>query len=57
MSYLAIFLGGGLGAVARYGLARWAISAGKELMWGTLAANVLACLLLGYLAYRVLWGL
>lgn len=51
MSYLAIFLGGGLGSLARYSLARWAISAGKEIMWGTLAANVLACLILGYLAY------
>ena len=37
--------------MARYGLSRWAISAGKEIMWGTLGANVLACLLLGYLAY------
>ncbi|MFK8055989.1 MAG: fluoride efflux transporter CrcB [Saprospiraceae bacterium] len=51
MSYLAIFLGGGLGSLARYGLARWAINTGKELLWGTLAANVLACLILGYLAY------
>jgi len=51
VSYLAIFIGGGLGSMARYGLARWAISAGREIMWGTLAANVLACLLLGYLAY------
>lgn len=51
MSYLAVFIGGGLGSIARYGLARWAITAGREIMWGTLAANVLACLLLGYLAH------
>jgi len=51
VSYLAVFLGGGFGSLARYGLARWAIDAGREILWGTLAANVLACLLLGYLAY------
>ncbi len=53
MSYLAIFLGGGLGSVARFGLSRWAITAGKEVLWGTLAANTLACLILGYLAFSI----
>ncbi len=51
MSYLAIFVGGGLGSLARYGLARYALAAGREVLWGTLAANVLACSLLGYLAF------
>ena len=50
MSYLAVFVGGGIGSVLRFALARWAIASGRELLWGTLAANVLACLLLGYLA-------
>lgn len=49
MSYLAIFIGGGLGSLARFGLGRWAILQGRELFWGTLLANGLACLLLGYL--------
>ena len=49
MSYLLVFLGGGLGSVARFALARWAIAAGREALWGTLAANLFACLLLGYL--------
>ena len=53
MSYLAIFFGGGLGSLTRFGLSRWAILAGKEVMWGTLAANTIACLVLGYLAFSV----
>ena len=48
---LAVFLGGGAGALARYGLGRWAVGAGRELLWGTLAANALACALLAYLAF------
>ena len=51
MSYLAVFLGGGLGSMARFGLARWALAAHRELLWATLGANVLACLLLGYLVF------
>ena len=47
-----VFLGGGLGSVMRYGLARWALATGREALWGTLAANVLACALLGYLLAR-----
>ena len=45
----AVFVGGGIGSVLRYALARWALASGREALWGTLAANVLACLLLGYL--------
>lgn len=45
----AVFAGGGGGALARYGLARWAAAAGREAYWGTLAANALACGLLAYL--------
>lgn len=45
----AVFVGGGGGALARYGLARWALAAGREAFWGTLAANALACGLLAYL--------
>lgn len=49
--WLAIAVGGAVGAVARYGLAlgatRWA---GAGFPWGTLVANVSGCLLLGCLA-------
>lgn len=45
----AVFAGGGAGALARYGLAHWALAGGREALWGTLAANALACGLLAYL--------
>ena len=53
MSYLAVFVGGGAGSVARFLLARWALHFGARGIWGTLAANVAACALLGYLATDV----
>ena len=51
MSYLAVFVGGGAGAVLRYLLGRWAVVSGREVLWATLATNFVACLLLGYLLY------
>lgn len=47
----AVFVGGGLGALGRYGLALWARRLAPEaaLPWGTLAANLLGCALLGLL--------
>lgn len=47
----AVFLGGGCGAAARYGLGAWAVASGRVALWGTLAANALACALLAYLAF------
>lgn len=45
---ILIFLGGGLGSLARFGvgktLADWSVS----VPYGTLAANVLACVILGF---------
>lgn len=53
---LLIFIGGGLGSLLRYGLSRWPGNPSGGFPWGTLAANVLACLVLGlavhYLATR-----
>ncbi len=47
---LAIGLGGALGSVLRYGLSLWVHSiAGRGFPWGTLAVNVLGCLLMGVL--------
>ena len=44
---LAVFLGGGLGSMARFGLSRLIISLFPSgFPWGTFAANVLSCLLL-----------
>ena len=49
--WVAVAIGGAVGAVARYGLslgvARWW---GVGFPWGTLIANALGCLLLGALA-------
>ena len=46
LSYLFVALGGALGAMARYGLQVW-LQRGVDFPWGTLAANLLGCLLLG----------
>lgn len=44
---LLIFLGGGLGSLARFGVGRALSNWPGNLQYGTLAANVLACLVLG----------
>lgn len=46
---LAIFLGGGLGSLSRYGLGKWIGIGATGFPFGTLAANLLACLILGFL--------
>lgn len=50
MNWLLVFIGGGLGSIARYGIARLlpAVDLAKgELPWATLLANLLACIVLG----------
>lgn len=44
---LAIFIGGGLGAVARWGIGR--LLPATTLPWSTLVVNVLGCFVLGLL--------
>lgn len=52
-----IFLGGGLGALARYGLGLAAARAfGPDLPWGTLACNLIGGLAMGALAAALLSG-
>lgn len=49
MILLFIAVGGALGAMARYGLGTWVQErAGFGFPWGTLAVNVLGCLLIGF---------
>ncbi|MFQ5690583.1 MAG: fluoride efflux transporter CrcB [Gemmatimonadota bacterium] len=49
MTWLYIGLGGGIGAVARFGLAGWIQAhAGETFPWGTLVVNGLGSLLLGF---------
>lgn len=48
MTYVWVFVGGGLGSLCRFGLAQWLNRSG-EYPWGTLLANGLACIILGLL--------
>ncbi|MBU8869480.1 MAG: fluoride efflux transporter CrcB [Gemmatimonadales bacterium] len=49
-SLLLIGIAGALGAVARYGIGIWTMrTLGSHFAFGTLAVNVLGCLLLGFL--------
>ncbi len=53
VTILAIFVAGGLGALARYGLSGWLqVASGSEFPWGTFVVNVLGALLFG-LVYGV----
>lgn len=50
MSWLMVFLGGGLGSLARYGISRLlppVSLADGDFPWATLLANLLACIVLG----------
>jgi fluoride exporter len=50
LDILFVFLGGGLGSVSRYGVSRLAARLfGNGFAWGTLAVNLLGCLLIGIL--------
>lgn len=49
LNLLYVFIGGGLGSLCRYAIARGMTSFKLNLPVGTFIANVLACLVLGYL--------
>lgn len=48
MSYLWVFIGGGLGSLCRFGLSQW-LNRPIAYPYGTLLANGLSCILLGFL--------
>ncbi len=51
---LAIFLGGGLGAIARYGVGKLSLNfISSSIPIGTFIANVLSCVVLGLVVYFV----
>ena len=51
MSYFWIFLGGGLGSMARFAMAGWITSLlGAAFPWGTLMVNVSGSLVIGWFA-------
>lgn len=52
MSYLWVFIGGGLGSISRYALAK-SLNASGDYPWGTLLANGLSCIILGVLLAMV----
>jgi CrcB protein len=54
--YLCVFVGGGLGSIARYGLGQWMSSARPQLPWATFSANLLSCFLLGILVAASMKG-
>lgn len=51
---LAIFVGGGMGSLARFGISRWLGASESGFPVGTLAANFVASLILGFVAAYVL---
>lgn len=54
MFYLAIIFAGGCGALMRYLLGRATLSAGwVAIPFGTLAANLIGCFLMGYLSWTL----
>lgn len=49
---LAVFIGGGLGSLSRYAIGQWVLMlSDSKFPWGTLAANMLACLVMGLVWY------
>lgn len=53
-TWLAVFVGGGLGSVARFGITRAVLAVGMKgaFPWATLLANVLASVVLAWLVLR-----
>ncbi len=49
MEWIAVFVGGGLGSLARYGIARLLSDRNLEFAWATLTANLISCIILGLL--------
>ena len=52
LSYLFVAVGGGLGAMARFALNVF-LQRDTPFPWGTLAANLLGCLVMGAIAFLV----
>jgi len=54
MQYLLVFVGGGMGSLLRYGIARGMASYEFTFPHATLVANILSCIVLGFF---VAWSL
>ncbi|HMW49430.1 MAG TPA: fluoride efflux transporter CrcB [Marinagarivorans sp.] len=53
MMWLAVALGGSLGAIARYALSLILIPAAGKFPWATFSANVIGCALMGIFYYCI----
>ena len=51
MNWIAVFIGGGLGSILRFGLSRVSANWTKNFPMGTLVSNVLATLILALVIY------
>lgn len=49
MEWLAVFIGGGLGSLVRYSIARILTPQQFSFAWATFSANLISCILLGVL--------
>ncbi|MEZ4773527.1 MAG: fluoride efflux transporter CrcB [Bacteroidia bacterium] len=49
--WIAVFIGGGIGSISRYGISRWLGTTEGGFPVGTLTANILSCIVLG-----LAWG-
>ncbi len=56
MNYLAVFVGGGLGSICRYGIAKAVAPWQSTFPYATLFANVLSCIVLGFFVAQALKG-
>lgn len=49
LKFIMIFIGGGLGALSRFGLSKWVSQLGKgNFPFGTMSVNWIGCLLIGF---------
>lgn len=53
MTWLLVFLGGGLGSICRYSLSKtFTDTLSTSIPYGTLIANIVSCFILGVLMYK-----
>ena len=57
MHWWLVFLGGGLGSLVRFAMARWLVQPGLYFPWATFWTNLISCAVLGVLAGLRLKGL
>jgi len=54
MNFLFVFLGGGFGAITRYGIGKLVPAGSNGFPYATFLTNIISCIILGYLLSRVL---